>query len=73
MPVSEEPAEEEFFTAPAPHADLPPEDVSEGVKLLVTQMAVGGSPRREIERRLEDEFGIADPARVLAELFGPQG
>lgn len=44
--------------------------VSEGVKLLVTQMAVAGAGREEIEERLVSDFGISDPGTVLRELFG---
>ena len=39
--------------------------VSEDARLLATQMAVAGSSRSEIERRLRDEFGIDDAGEIL--------
>ena len=45
---------------------------SEGVRLIATQMAIAGSSRSEIERRLRTEFGINDAARALDEIFGTQ-
>jgi hypothetical protein len=44
--------------------------VPEGVRLIATQMAVAGSSRSEIERRLQRQFGIVDAAAVLDEIFG---
>lgn len=44
-------------------------DVSEGIKLLVMQMAVSGAGRAEIQRRLTADFGVEDSASVVAELF----
>jgi len=44
--------------------------VPEGVRLIATQMAVAGSSRAEIERRLQRQFGIVDAASVLDEVFG---
>lgn len=48
-----------------------PEGVSEGVRLIVTQMAVAGSGREEIEHRLRDEFNVANPRRAIDEVMGP--
>jgi hypothetical protein len=44
--------------------------VPEGVRLIATQMAVAGSSRKEIERRLQRQFGIVDAASVLDDVFG---
>ena len=41
---------------------------SEKARLLATQMAVAGSTHEEIARRLRDEHGIEDPARLLDEV-----
>ena len=42
--------------------------VSEGARLLATQMAVAGSSRDEIAWRLRDEFGIQDSSAILDEI-----
>jgi vacuolar-type H+-ATPase subunit H len=42
--------------------------VSEGARLLATQMAVAGSSREEIARRLRDEFGIRESNAILDEI-----
>ncbi len=56
-----------------PRAQEPPEAgdtrVSEGVKLLATQMSVAGSSREEIAVRLREDFGIDDADAIVAELF----
>lgn len=49
----------------------PAQPVSEGLRLLATQMAVAGSSRAEVEERLVREFGVADPGSVLDEVLGP--
>jgi len=41
----------------------------EGAMLLATQMAVSGSSREEIERRLRDEFQITDTTPILDSLL----
>ena len=46
----------------------PPPAPSEKARLLATQMAVAGSTREDIARRLRDEHGIEDPARLLDEI-----
>jgi vacuolar-type H+-ATPase subunit H len=46
----------------------PPSDgggVSEGARLLATQMSVAGSSRDTIAARLREEFGIKDPSAIL--------
>jgi hypothetical protein len=52
--------------APAAPADAG--QVSEGARLLATQMAIAGSSRKEIARRLRVEFGILDPTAILNEI-----
>ena len=42
--------------------------VSEGARLLATQMAVAGSTRDEITQRLSDEFGIHDSTAILDQI-----
>lgn len=42
--------------------------VSEGARLLATQMAVAKSSREEISRRLREEFGIQDSTAILNEI-----
>ncbi len=46
------------------------EPVPEGVRLVATQMAIAGSSRLEIERRLQRQFGIEDAEPALDEIFG---
>jgi hypothetical protein len=41
------------------------EDVSEGLRVLTTQMSVAGVGREEIAARLRDEFGVRDPESIL--------
>ena len=56
---------------PAAPADEPPPQsprVSEGARLLATQMAVAGSTRDEIAWRLREEFGIQDASAILDEI-----
>lgn len=46
---------------------------SEGMKLLVAQMAVAGSSRAEIEHRLRSEFDIGDAGVVVSEVLDDGG
>lgn len=48
-----------------------PVHVSEGVRLLATQMSVAGASGADIARRLRDDFGLEDADRLIAHLFGP--
>ncbi len=48
----------------------PARPVPEGVRLIATQMAIAGSSRVEIERRLQRQFGIGDASVALDEIFG---
>jgi hypothetical protein len=43
-----------------------------GARLLATQMAVAGSSRAEIERRLRNDFGIEDAEEMLNGILGPE-
>ena len=58
--------------APVPQAAPPGQGfdsgVSEGARLLATQMAVAGSTRDEIAWRLREEFGINDATAILDEI-----
>lgn len=44
--------------------------VSDGVRLLATQMSVAGASLDEIVRQLRDDFGVPDADVVVWELFG---
>lgn len=50
---------------PAPAAAIP-----DSARLIAIEMAVAGSSRGEVGRRLHAEFGIAEPKPVLDEVFG---
>jgi hypothetical protein len=50
-----------------------PAAVSEGVRLIATQMAIAGSSRAEIERRLRSQFGVRDADLALDDIFGSRG
>jgi vacuolar-type H+-ATPase subunit H len=67
-PPSAAPAE----PAPPPSAPAPSgrndSGVSEGARLLATQMAVAGSTRDEIAWRLREEFAIHDSSAILDEI-----
>jgi hypothetical protein len=41
--------------------------VSDGARLVATQMAVAGGSRERIGSRLREEFGIEDPSAILDE------
>ncbi len=43
---------------------------SEGARLLATQMAVAGSSREEINKRLRDDFGIEDADPMIDMILG---
>jgi hypothetical protein len=56
---------------PQQAAQGPPQNVtrvSEGARLLATQMAVAGSTRDEIAWRLREEFAIHDASAILDEI-----
>jgi hypothetical protein len=64
-PVQQAPPPAQRAPAAAPQNAGP---VSEGARLLATQMAIAGSSRDEISRRLRDEFGVLDPTAILNEI-----
>lgn len=68
MPATPPPPDPEAPTALHGGAQQPDGQVSEGARLLATQMAVAGSGRDEIARRLQTEFGIYDPTAILDEI-----
>ena len=43
-------------------------EVSEGLRLLTTQMAVAGADRDEIAERLRDEFGVKNAEPILKDM-----
>ena len=45
---------------------------SVGTRLLVTQMAISGSSRGEIEARLRNELGVKDTSQVVDAILGPE-
>jgi hypothetical protein len=45
---------------------------SAAARLLATQMAVSGSSRGEIEKRLQDGFEIEDTSEILDAILGPE-
>jgi hypothetical protein len=62
--------------APKAAAGAPPDSdgpihVSEGIRLLATQMSVAGASNGEISRRLLNDFGVENADRLVAQLFGP--
>ena len=65
-PVDDPVAEAPENPAPAPIGS------AAGARLLATQLAVSGSSREEIERRLRNGFEIEDPAPILDAILGPE-
>jgi hypothetical protein len=43
-------------------------EVSEGLRLLTTQMSVAGADRDEIAERLREEFGVDDAEPILKDM-----
>ncbi|MCB0865682.1 MAG: hypothetical protein KDB58_08220 [Solirubrobacterales bacterium] len=74
-PESEAPptAEPESDVNPegAPPESDEPVHVSEGVRLLATQMSVAGASSSDIAKRLSEDFGVENADRLIAQLFGP--
>lgn len=66
-------AEEAAAVAPGEESADPdePVHVSEGVRLLATQMSVAGASSGDIAKRLHDDFGVENADRLIAHLFGP--
>jgi hypothetical protein len=46
----------------------PAASISQGTRMLVTQMALDGTSHEQIAKRLGDEFGVEDPEEALARL-----
>jgi hypothetical protein len=73
-PPAPQPSEPPQFSEPQAPPDAPQapmsdsSGVSEGARLLATQMAVAGSTRDEIAWRLREEFGIHDASAILDEI-----
>jgi hypothetical protein len=67
-PPAPEPPVQAAEPAPAAQAMAHDSGVSEGARLLATQMAVAGSTRDEIAWRLREEFGIHDSTAILDEI-----
>ena len=44
-----------------------------GARLVAMKMALDGSPREDVEKRLAEEFGIGDPAPLLDDVFARAG
>jgi hypothetical protein len=57
-------------TATGSPGSRPPRSV--GTRLLVTQMALSGSSRGEIEARLRNELGVEDTSQVVDAILGPE-
>lgn len=49
-----------------------PRSSAAGARLLATQMAIDGSSREEIERRLRSGFEIAETGEILDAILGPE-
>ena len=58
------------FAEPRPAASNSSLGTSEGARLLATQMAVAGSSRVEITKRLRDDFGVDDAEAMLDTILG---
>jgi len=60
--------------APEPPAQAAEEKRTDasGARLLATQMAVSGSSREEIDRRLRNGFEIEDTSAILDAILGPE-
>lgn len=56
----------------APEPLSRPRSGSSGARLLATQMAVSGSSRKEIEKRLRSGFDIEDTGEILDAILGPE-
>jgi hypothetical protein len=54
----------------APSEPAEPVRISEGIRLLATQMSVAGASNREIARKLHDDFGVQNADALIAQLFG---
>jgi hypothetical protein len=64
------PAQRRIRSGAAPKARKPSrkDGISDGLRLLTTQMAVAGADRKQIAARLRDEFGVEDPEPILKDM-----
>ena len=70
-PAEAEPAQPERGVAPqTTPGGYRPRPAAKGERLLAMQMLAAGESRAEIERRLQDEFGMPDPGSLIDELLG---
>lgn len=46
------------------------DQTSDTARLMAIEMAVSGSSRREVAERLIGDFGVANPAPILDDVFG---
>jgi hypothetical protein len=51
--------------APSAHPTDSEQPVPEGIRLLITTMALAGSGHDEIAQRLREDFGFEDPDQVI--------
>lgn len=56
--------------APAAPARSASQPVSDSARLVAIEMAVAGYTRSEVGDRLFNEYGLADPAEILDDVFG---
>lgn len=69
---AEQPTQHLRAVEPQPGQGMPGRHPSDGARLLATQMAVAGSGRAEIDRRLRNEFGIEDTRAMLDAILGEE-
>ena len=55
-------------SAPSRRQLRPPEP-SEGIRVVATNLALGGTPREEVDARLRDAFGMSDNESLLDEVY----
>ncbi len=58
--------------APEPEPPAPEEDAA-GVRLIALNMALDGTPREQTARFLAENFSVADPERLLDEVYASAG
>lgn len=73
-PTTEKPAPHLRPVEPGGEGEAPRQrrSSSAGARILATQMAVSGSSREEIERRLRSGFDIEDTSEILDAILGPE-
>jgi hypothetical protein len=65
-----QPAARPSQSPPEARPSQPTGPIGDSARLVAVEMAVAGYSRDEVERRLANEFGIADPQPVLDDVFG---